>query len=122
MADANGNVQLPPIYDFEEVLAKVAPTSNAIALAPATLDSVAVHDFAYYEYLLPTEHGYRRQYGELSPQGWAYVAQLEARGAPPDQLERLANFLLDLEAIIRTAIYLEVGAPPESDWWMQTLL
>src|SRR2546430_12849282 len=112
MADANGNGQLPPIDDFEEVLAKVAPTSNAIALAPATLDSVAVHDFAYYEYLLPTEHGYRRQYGELSPQGWAYVAQLEAQGAPPDQLERLANLLLDLRALIRPPLYSGGRRPP----------
>ena len=85
------------------------------------LDNVAFHDFAFYEFLLPTEEGYRKTYGSLSENGLAYLNQLQAEGVQLDQIELLANFLVEFETIIKNAVYVSLG-PHYSDSWSLPLI
>src|SRR5687767_14677782 len=106
---------------FEEQLGEVPQDDGSVTRSRRTLDNTASHDFAFYEYLLPTEEGYRQAYGELSDKGLAYLDQLESQGISLNQLESLASFLEQLESVIASAVYATVG-PPDSNLWIQRLV
>jgi hypothetical protein len=109
------------IRSFAEQLGQMPRDDGPATRAKRTLDNVASHDFAFYEFLIPTEEGYRPTYGDLSDKGLAYLDQLESQGVPPDQLEQLASFLEQLESLIEGAVYATVG-PPDSDVWIRQLI
>ena len=54
---------------------------------------------------MPTESGYRKALGTLSDSGFDYLNNLQKNGAPLNQLELLASFLEEFEALIESSVY-----------------
>src|SRR6266850_743057 len=106
MANSNGNDGQRDIRRFTEALGQLRPEFDVEPLSDMTLDNVAFHDFAFYEYLLPTAEGYGRSIRHaLSAKGLEYLDDLEQRKVSGEQLDFLADFLVLLENIIRDAVY-----------------
>ncbi|MDX1417957.1 MAG: hypothetical protein R3293_27395, partial [Candidatus Promineifilaceae bacterium] len=87
---------------FESEL-RQQPDHEPLELSQRVLDNVAFHDFAFYDYLIPTEKGYNVKPG-LSAAGINYMRQLEA-AVPAEQLDILASFLVQLEESLRQAVF-----------------
>src|SRR5690242_19794395 len=112
MANRNGNIERPRIDSFQQSLDVIAPVGAAESLlvAPGTLQQTSFHDFAFHQYLLPTERGFIENEIVLSDGAESYIAAAEDEGAPPDVVSELRTFLTDLESAIGRAVY--ETAPP----------
>jgi hypothetical protein len=98
----NGRVSLD---EFEVELRRVRSQGEPTALAQRPIDSVAIHDFAFYEFVLPTESAFGGPAERgLSDQALAYLDTLEARGIASGMLDLLAEFLSRLEGAIRIVV------------------
>jgi hypothetical protein len=95
---------LPDIQSYAKILAEVSPKGDALPLSTITLDSIATHDFPYYEFLLATDVGYSGLASQgLSDAGLAYLDAREAEGVAGGMVDVLSAFLGELEATIRAA-------------------
>jgi hypothetical protein len=100
----NQNGERAELRDFTEQLSQVSPRFEPVALSQRALDNVSVHDFAFYEYLFPTEQGYRR--GGLSDHGLKFIQNWEQQNLLPPQVTAwLAEMLAQVENTTRSAIY-----------------
>lgn len=110
MSNGNGANGRPDIGEFESELKRVNPKfDNALLPVPPynrPLDNVAFHDFAFYEYLLPTEQGYQVASNFLlSDQGLNYIRQLEQGGGfLPSAIQWVLDQMIDIESALTQAV------------------
>ncbi|MBU1340703.1 MAG: hypothetical protein KKE44_01435 [Proteobacteria bacterium] len=114
------------IGEFEKDLRQICPENskqdNPVILSNKVLDSVAFHDFAYYEYLLPTESS--NHYGGLSPEALARIDWMEnvylrlivvQPSLRQTYTRQLVELLVRFEHGIRTVIYRDLPLVADRD-------
>jgi hypothetical protein len=122
MAQADNRNRRAALDSFEAELRRMRPRDEPAALAQRPLDNIAFHDFAFYEFILPTEAGFGGPADRgLSDFGLAYLDGLEARGVPDGLLGLLAEFLVELEGAIRSAVNIVVGSSRSEDFFKECL-
>ena len=96
---------------FAEELGRLRPTLDPPDLSHHTLDDVAVHDFAFYDFLLPVGQGYEtpaEAAGDaaagLTDESLLYLRPLEENGASEAQLAQVTGLLLIIERAAWRAI------------------
>lgn len=99
MSDPIVNDQLD-LQNFEQELGQVNPRFDPVTLSNRALEKVAFHDFAFYEYLFPTEQGIQPG---LSEQALAIVDQVEQQSGL-DAASLIADALMQLENGIREGV------------------
>ncbi len=105
MPEPTPNDSRPDIRPFEEELKAVNPYPEPPP-SGRRLDDVSFHDFAFYEYLFPTETGFGGKI-ELSGYALAYLDRLQSQGVEQQYLDYIAGYLLTLEKAIRLGTYLQ---------------
>lgn len=107
MPDVNVNTRELGITGFEDELRRVRPEPTPEVLTERMLDNVSFHDFAFYDYLLPTETAELSV--SLSEEGLLYLDGQEG-SLSPEAFQYLVDFLTDLEIGITRALLSEFGA------------
>src|SRR5262245_61037916 len=108
MAESNSTANQMDIGAFTSVLAEVAPKADPTEQAERVLDNTAVYDFSFYEFLFPTETGYR---GALSERALATLDDFQAAGGAD-----FAAQMLDILTSIEHAVGNEVRRVKRRDW------
>src|SRR5262249_12697598 len=104
MPNSDADINSASVDAFTQCLSQVKLESDAIERATRPLDNVAFYDFAFYEYLLPTETGYTAGGRGLSAVAHDFIEFMEQNGWPPPQIDWLAGFLELLENAVSTAL------------------
>jgi len=89
------------ISGFSSALAQLNPQFEPVALSNRALDNVAFYDFAFHEYLLPTETNHHL----LPEQALAYIDRLQQRGAPSELVQKFVPFLKKFNVFLQKAVF-----------------
>jgi len=110
MSEVNTAVEQTDLRQFERVLSEAEPKFDPIEHAEHVLDNTAFYDFSFYEFLFPTETGYR---GWLSEQA---LATLDEFQASEDVGAELAVLLLDVLVRAEQTVRDQVRRLRRRDW------
>jgi hypothetical protein len=110
MDEENAPVGQTNIGQFEGVLAEAEPQFDPIEQAERVLDNTAFYDFSFYEFLFPTETGYR---GSLSERALSTLDEFQAR---EDVGADLSALMLDALVQIEQTVRDQVKRLKRRDW------
>ncbi|MGH8655929.1 MAG: hypothetical protein ACREYE_28795 [Gammaproteobacteria bacterium] len=110
MDEENARVEQANIGQFEGVLAEAEPKFDPIEQAERVLDNTAFYDFSFYEFLFPTETGYR---GGLSERA---LTTLDEFQASEDVGAHLAALMLDVLVRVEQSVRDQVRRLRRRDW------
>lgn len=97
-----------PIGQFEDLLAEAVPDFEPIKKSARVLESTGFYDFSYFEFLFPTETGYR---GSLSELALATLDDFQTETGAD-----LALLMLDVLVQIEEVVRQQVGRLRRRDW------